>query len=137
MEFFCNSNHPFSHILSGPLWIYMDSNKNSTREAIPSIHKKPTMTRSFRHLRLGAQANCSILLSKLHLSAVVDAHFPNCELQKRLKDLIAVRIDDATHGGCTTKSVFFTLPSIPKKSFIAQRNFALSLGTDPKIHFLR
>ncbi len=89
------------------------------------------MERSRCHLRLGAQAKCSVLLSKLHPSAVVDAHFPNLESQKCLKDLIAVRIDDATHGGCTMKSVFFTSPSIPNEELYCSKKFCIILREGP------
>ena len=108
--FFLNANYWFSHIFVWPSTdIYGFLQKKFYKISNFILSQKTTMARS-RHrrpLRLGAQAKCSVLLSKLHPSAVVDAHFPNCESQKCLKDLIAVRIDDATHGGRKNKICFF------------------------------
>ena len=64
---------------------------------------------------LGVQAKFSVLLNKLRPSAVIDAHFPNRKSMKWLKDLIAVRMGKSTHGGRTTKSVFFTSSLVPNE----------------------
>ncbi len=90
------------------------------------------MARSRQRLRLGVEAKCSVLLSKLHPLAVVDAHIPNREAQKRLTDLIAVRIADATHSGRTLKSVFFTSPMIPNKELYCSKKFCTVLEEGPE-----
>lgn len=48
----------------------------------------------------------SLFLSKLHQSAVIASHVPNHESQKHSKDLVMVRIFNATHGRGTTISMF-------------------------------
>ncbi len=82
------------------IWPFMDLHgflEKSTEEAISSIHKINDNDKIT--LPMPAKSWCSgqwsILLSKLRLSAVVDAHIPNHETQKHMKDLIAVKIDDA------------------------------------------
>ncbi len=77
--------------------------------------------------RLGVQAKCSVLLSRLRPSAIVDTYFPNRHAQKRLQDLVCTKIEDATHGGRTTKSVFFSSPSIPNEELYCSKNSLLSL----------
>ncbi len=52
--------------------------------------------------RLGVQAKCSILLSHLHPSAIVDTYFPNWYVQKHLQDLVCTKIESRL----TTKSIF-------------------------------
>ncbi len=79
-------------------------------------------------LRLGAWAKFFVFLSKLRLSAAVHAHIPNGESQKHLKDLIVVKIDDATHGGHMMKYIFSHWHPSQIKSSIAWGNFASSSG---------
>ncbi len=73
--------------------------KKLQEEQSDKLTKLTTMVRSHHHLRLGAHAICSVLLSMLRPSAIIDARIPNCHAQMRLKDLVAVRIANTTHGG--------------------------------------
>ncbi len=98
--------------------------------------KQLTMARSCQSKkRLGRDAKCSVLLSRLRPSAVVNAKFPNRHSQKRLKDLVCIKIEDATHGGHTTKSVFFSSPSIPDEELYCSRKFCVVLEEGPSKDF--
>ena len=94
--------------------------------------KQSTMVRTRRPTkRHGVQAKCSVLLSRLRPSAIVDTYFPNPHVQKRLQDLVCTKIEDATHEGCMTNSVFFSSPSIPNIELYCSKKFCIIIEDGP------
>lgn len=77
------------------------------------------MARSCRSkIWLGRGAKCWALFTQLHPKPIFLAHCPNLEPQKRLKSIIATRINVVTRQGWTYQAVFFTPKDLQEKVFL-------------------
>ena len=84
-----------------------------------------------RRLRLGQGAQCSVLLKKLCLSAVVSAHFPNALPIQRLNDLPVTHQTQVTHHGLSYEDVLFSSATITGETFHREKMFAVVYEEGP------